>query len=565
MRILAQSQFVFILAVITLLAVGFRFPYLSSFPPAMQQDEVALGYNAISIAETGLDEWGQRYPLVFTSFGDYKPPGFVYATSVIYLLTGWHPVLPRLTSALAGSLIVVVGALWIRRICKSRKLGLFAGLVLALSPWTIQLSRMALESNLGLLFFMLGLLFYEYAKKSWSLLMTSVIFFTLSTYTYHSFRFAVFLYFAALLMTAIVLRLAKHRQLPAFSTLKQPVIVLLLTTLLTLPGIFASGSTNRFDQTFLGSKESASVPYLQYRDNCHTTLTTINPSLVPICRLHYNKFTNPLMILSQSFLKHLSPAFAFIDGDASTTRNPSKTSAIFVGLLPLWFLGIYVVIRHFDNYYPLAVGYLITLIPSALTGAPHATRLGVHLPFLLAVIALGFSFLYQRSKWLAYLITLSLFPFAIAFALNFAGATYAGSQVYLSHGREIAYIMYQYQLRGYHVYAETDLFSEPHIYYAYWNQVPPQDYHQLLGEVSVDKEGFTRPLQLGDRIFIKDLDIQGMVCDADYTQSTIYITKNRLPLVPLAVVTNFSGALELAFVYDLDEVRKEQVQSGLCD
>jgi hypothetical protein len=36
----------------------------------LTQDEMSIGYNAFSIAETGKDEWGRAYPLAFQAFGD---------------------------------------------------------------------------------------------------------------------------------------------------------------------------------------------------------------------------------------------------------------------------------------------------------------------------------------------------------------------------------------------------------------------------------------------------------------------------------------------------------------
>ena len=55
-KIVTQKFFIY-LGLVLALAIILRFPFLNTFPPSMVQDEVGLGYTAISIAETGKDEW----------------------------------------------------------------------------------------------------------------------------------------------------------------------------------------------------------------------------------------------------------------------------------------------------------------------------------------------------------------------------------------------------------------------------------------------------------------------------------------------------------------------------
>ena len=65
---------------ILVLAAALRLVNLSSVPPHLTQDEASLGYNAYSILKTGKDEYGQLLPVVFKSFGDYKPGLYIYLT-----------------------------------------------------------------------------------------------------------------------------------------------------------------------------------------------------------------------------------------------------------------------------------------------------------------------------------------------------------------------------------------------------------------------------------------------------------------------------------------------------
>ena len=65
-----------LLILITLLSFLLRVVNIN-FPPLLW-DEAALGYNAYSIIKTGMDEFGKFLPLIFKSFGDYKPGLYVY-------------------------------------------------------------------------------------------------------------------------------------------------------------------------------------------------------------------------------------------------------------------------------------------------------------------------------------------------------------------------------------------------------------------------------------------------------------------------------------------------------
>lgn len=69
-----------LLVVVVLLAFFLRFYQLGETPVALNIDEVAIGYNAYSILQTGKDEFGKVLPVVFRSYDDFKPPLLIYLT-----------------------------------------------------------------------------------------------------------------------------------------------------------------------------------------------------------------------------------------------------------------------------------------------------------------------------------------------------------------------------------------------------------------------------------------------------------------------------------------------------
>src|SRR3990167_2080459 len=102
-----------ILLVIIIIAAILRLWNLGGNPPHLTPDEAALGYNAYSILKTGKDEYGQILPVIFKSFGDYKPGLYVYLTVPFVAIFGLTEFAVRLPSAL----FCILSVFLIFRIC----------------------------------------------------------------------------------------------------------------------------------------------------------------------------------------------------------------------------------------------------------------------------------------------------------------------------------------------------------------------------------------------------------------------------------------------------------------
>jgi 4-amino-4-deoxy-L-arabinose transferase-like glycosyltransferase len=92
-----------LLVLLFILGTFFRLYRLSSYPPLLW-DEAALGYNSYSILKTGRDEFGQVLPLIFKSFGDYKPGLYIYLTLPFVKLLGLSVLSVRLPGVIFGSI-----------------------------------------------------------------------------------------------------------------------------------------------------------------------------------------------------------------------------------------------------------------------------------------------------------------------------------------------------------------------------------------------------------------------------------------------------------------------------
>lgn len=183
----SQSAFLGIFIMAILIGSFFRLYNLRKIPSGFTIDEVSIGYNAFAIEKIGKDEYGKKYPLThFESVGDYKLPAYVYAVSLSQKFIKDKIVSERLPSAIAG-ILTIVSVFFLGKIMFDKYVGLFASLFFSFSPWGIYHSRLGIETNFGLLFSVLTILFlFLSLNKSYKLLFAA-IFFILAIYSHHSY------------------------------------------------------------------------------------------------------------------------------------------------------------------------------------------------------------------------------------------------------------------------------------------------------------------------------------------------------------------------------------------
>lgn len=307
----------FILIVIA--AFFLRVYKLTEVPPSLNWDEVAAGYNAYTIANWGADEYGNKFPVVFKSFGDDKHPVHIYMTSLFVNVFGLSEFATRLPSALIGVLTVVAIYFLVTYMFKSSLAGLFASLFMAVSPYHLQFSRGLWETNFALAFYIFGLLCFYIGikKKSW-VLPFAFLNFGISFYSYHSSKVLVPLT-VILLLVLYFKEIYKHKIALMFSGL-----ILLFFVVLTVfnPRIlgFARASQNiipenKIKETFLFKKTE-------------------------------NKLFGTGEVVFRHYLSYFSPKYLFVNGDTNP-RNSVVTYGeffkidallIIAGIVALFFI-----------------------------------------------------------------------------------------------------------------------------------------------------------------------------------------------------------------------------------
>ncbi|HEX4631470.1 MAG TPA: glycosyltransferase family 39 protein [Chthoniobacterales bacterium] len=180
------NTWIVVLAAIATVAAALCFVRITSNPPGFYIDESSIAYNAFTIARTGSDENGVRWPLYFQAFGDYKNPVYVYLLAGLFRLTGPSILVARMLSA---SLVVLAAAtlgLLALRLTRSRRIALATIIVALITPWLFEVGRVVMEVAMYPLACGLFLLCLQRAaaKEKWNAVDVAALASTLALLTY---------------------------------------------------------------------------------------------------------------------------------------------------------------------------------------------------------------------------------------------------------------------------------------------------------------------------------------------------------------------------------------------
>jgi 4-amino-4-deoxy-L-arabinose transferase-like glycosyltransferase len=134
-----------VLAGLAIVAAALCFVRITTNPRGFYIDESSVAYNAQTIARTGADENGVRWPLYFSAFGDYKNPVYIYILAAVFRLTGPSMLVPRLLSAIFVILASGTFGFLAWRLTRSRIIVLLTVIFALLTPWLFEVGRVAME------------------------------------------------------------------------------------------------------------------------------------------------------------------------------------------------------------------------------------------------------------------------------------------------------------------------------------------------------------------------------------------------------------------------------------
>lgn len=469
--------------IVVILTLFTRLYQLETIPPHLSNDEISIAYDAYSIARTGRDEHNHILPLSFQSHNTYKAPLYIYLTAPLTLILPNTITTARLLSALVGSLTVILTGLLVFRLTSTHSLALFSSAALALTPWHIFTSRLALEANLALFFLILGIYLFVWAsqnRSSLALLMLATLSLVASMYAYHS------------------------------EWILSPLIF-----------IFLSFSYLRSDHSKLFLLFSLfillSLPLLS--DYLHNLNTTVRANTELIWREASLKrkldnldhpFAQILLItktIAENYLDHLNPRHLFFNGLALFEPNHPYQPGLFLFItLPLFVLGWFG-LTVFGRYRNLVIFLaLISPITSVITlGGIGYTRYLPAVVFFNIIIASGFLIIWRHHSLLLKSFFLSLTSIAFMYFLLlyfFHFPLHSGESFQYGYRQAADYIKtmetdYERIIIEPRFGSYLQFAGVPHLYFAYFNTLDPQ----LLLNRQADQSG----LRFG-KYHVKEVD-----------------------------------------------------------
>ncbi len=371
---------------LTLLALALRVVLLQVTPPGFRQDEVVSLVDAWHIAQTGHDHLGNLLPLgAQEALGDWISPLLTYLELPLVAFLGPTPIVGRLVTACIGALAAPCGYALARMLALPLRAAACVGLVVALSPWQIFLSRMALPPALVPTVWTLCLLAGIYLIQRgdrraarWLALIAGV-----AVYAYPTLKLAVPL----LVAWAGAIALLRHGWRPARQWSGSAVLLMVIWLPLIMVTLFNPASSTRLNQAAIAA------------DSVGAWLTT----------------------WWHGYSVYFLPDFYYRTGDGSSLRGvPDHGVELLVGA-PMALLGLGVLIWHCGlgirrwfagrratasdllnqdaaafSWWFIAGALLIAPLPSSVTTpSPHAYRAATIAPLYALLVGVGVALVLQ--------------------------------------------------------------------------------------------------------------------------------------------------------------------------
>lgn len=384
-----------ILIIIIIIAALFRFIDLGNNPPSLNWDEIAIGWNAYSILQTGKDEFGQYLPLIFRSFDDYKSPLYIYFTVISIFLFGQNEFAIRFTSALLGTVTVLVFYFFTKCLLKTNvineewnnriaNVSLFSTFVLAISPWHVHFSRVAFEANIALFWEILGatLLLKWTDNKKFITLTLSAVSFIAALYSYANARVIVIL---------ILMGITFYYYKSFVNSIMQIVLAGAIGLVFCVPLIIQMyqgvGLARYNATTILGN--NVEVESFNRNDKLAKEDFDLGDGWLS-SKVHNFRIPMAREIL-KNYLSHFNYSFLYKQADLPRHQIPGF-GLLYLWQLPLIVIGAVFILKHRYqlNAFLLTWFFIIAPIPAAVTWqVPHSIRSLLLLPAFCTLTGFG--------------------------------------------------------------------------------------------------------------------------------------------------------------------------------
>lgn len=363
-----KNNFLIPLSIGYILIIAIHTFRIDQIPVGLFLDETSIGYNAITILQTGVDEHGVRFPIFFESVGDYKNPIYIYAVALIFKLFGASEFTLRLTSVyffvIAMSATVFLAS---RMFQANRAVPAYALLAFGFLPLFFTISRLSFE---------------VITQLAWVSVQTLCIWFI-----FHDKNKKIFtipkLLFCGLVMGTSIYTYTTARLLSIFS-------------LLVLWVVYFNKENIRHLITISSAFLAGLIPFIYF------TLT--NNSAVTSRFFELSYLDDPISILDKGklFIHNLgvywSPDYLIFHGDPNLRHSTGYGGVIYITTLLLFIGGIAItVFRNKPTKFTIFLLGNLLLSPMAAVatseGTPHALRSMLLAYYILLLSFYGLEFI----------------------------------------------------------------------------------------------------------------------------------------------------------------------------
>lgn len=482
--------------IIVFLAFTLRVYKVDMIPVSLYWDEVAAAYNAYSIAQTGKDEFGIPFPLLFRSFDDYKAPGNIYLTALVVKIFGLSEFTARASSVFLGTATVFITFFLIKDLFSHFKsqlkwsirpeiLGLLTAFLLAVSPWHIQFSRTGFEANTGVFFIILATWLFLKSFQTPYILFFSLLNFAISIYMYRSIQIFLPLFF-------LTLSVIFYNELKTFKKIFLLGSLLLFVIVIApyIPYVVSEGGMSRGLQVSVITNSSEQV---------HEFATkALESGNTPLANIIFNRRIAYATIIFQNYLSHFSPFYLFVEGDSNLRHSPVDMGLMYLWEFPFVLIGLFVVLTRL----PRRLGIMILLwivispIPASLSvPTPHALRSLNMIPMPQLVVAMGLYWMYQvlQKKWrIVYvgLIAVVIIVFFVRYLYLYYGISARESSADWADGYKQLVTTVRSREDKYEKVVISGHYWQPYIYFLFYKTYDPLRFQTNGSKAGFDKYVF---------------------------------------------------------------------------
>ena len=495
-----------LLIIFLLFASVLRFWNLGNIPPHLTPDEASLGYNAYSILKTGKDEYGELLPIIFKSFGDFKPGFYIYLTVPSVILFGLTEFAVRFPSALAGIFIVFFIYLIVQKLF-NKKVALFSVFIASITPWLIYFSRGAWEVNVSLCLTLGGIYFFLKGLERNKYIIHSTILFALTLVTYQGAKLSTGI--------AVLILLILYWKETFKLNKKFLLIAGVLGFIISAPIIFS------FTQGKTGRLEVFSV--FSYPRPKEVLEEFLGRAGEKVGDLKYYLYHSELLNFKRGILgrwfNHFSGRFLFFEGDWPNPRHSAPYQGMFlISDLLVLLVGFFAFIRNKLKREHLFVLLWLILapLPSVLSrDQVHAVRaLHTVVPFVI-IPAFGLQAIFAWSKsfkkpLIRNLLFLFFFVIYLTSFIYFTDAYFVHvpkhDSQYWDYGyKQIVETVSPIQ-NNYKLVRMQQSFAQPYIYFLFFQKYDPASYQKQAKLVENELKGDVGHVEHLDNICFCPID-----------------------------------------------------------